>query len=111
MSHNGPILVDAAAVTALSDQMQELKDEINNVLQRYEEVVNHTHQSGGFTGAAGVAHVSTTAQIKQAQANTNARFEMINQLLRSGAQTYSQGDDDNRAQVLSLGGQSSLRWT
>ncbi|KPN47691.1 WXG100 family type VII secretion target [Mycobacterium intracellulare] len=111
MSHNGPILVDAAAVTALSDQMQELKDEINSVLQRYEEVVNHTHQSGGFTGGAGIAHVTTTAQIKEAQDHTNARFEMINQLLRSGAQTYTQGDEDNRSQVLSLGNQTSLRWT
>ena len=49
------------------------------------------------------------AEIKDAQMKIQTRFQSVNDLLRSGATTYTSTDEDNAHSVASVA--SSLRFT
>jgi WXG100 family type VII secretion target len=98
-----PTVVNAAAVNSLANQMDELSHRAQDVLSRYEEAIQ-AGQNGTFQGAAGLANISTGAQVKEAQMKIQTRFQSVNDLLRSGASTYSNTDADNQSQLHNVAG-------
>ncbi|WP_431241071.1 WXG100 family type VII secretion target (plasmid) [Mycolicibacterium aichiense] len=103
------IKVDHGSVVALANQMDELSHRAQDVLARYEEAVNHAHASQALRGSAGSTNLVTGAEIKDAQLKIQARFQAVNDLLRSGATKYTGADEENAHNVASVAG--SLRFT
>jgi uncharacterized protein YukE len=104
-----PTTVNHSAVIALANQMDELSHRAQDVLARYEDAVQAAQSSQTLNGAAGNANITTGAEVKEAQMGIQTRFQMVNDLLRSGATTYTSTDEDNAHQVASVAG--SLRFT
>ena len=101
--------VNAASVNALANQMDELSHQAQDVLARYEAAVEHAQSEQILNGQAGSANLVTGAEIKEAQMKIQTRFQRINDLLRSGATTYTSTDEDSAHSVASVA--SSLRFT
>lgn len=101
--------VNHAAVVALANQMDELSHRAQDVLARYEDAVQHAQSAQIFNGVAGSTNVVTGADIKEAQMKIQMRFQNVNDLLRSGASTYTSTDEDNAHAVASVA--SGLRFT
>ena len=101
--------VNHASVVALANQMDELSHRAQDVLARYEEAVQHAQSGQVLNGAAGSTNLVTGAEIKDAQMKIQARFQAVNDLLRSGASTYTSTDEDNAHQISSVA--SSLRFS
>jgi hypothetical protein len=104
-----PTHVNHGQVVGLANQMDELSHRAQDVLQRYEDLVNHGHSGGSLVGAAGQANLVSSGQIKEAQLKIQHRFQQVNDLLRQGASMYSSADDDNHQRLASL--PSQMRWT
>jgi uncharacterized protein YukE len=101
-------VVDAAAVNHLANQMDELSHRAQDVLQRYEDCIQHAQSAQILNGGAGWANISTGAQVKEAQLKIQTRFQQVNDQLRSGASTYTTVDDENKGHISGVG--SSLRY-
>ncbi|GAB4978954.1 hypothetical protein [Mycobacterium avium] len=101
--------VNHAAVVALANQMDELSHRAQDVLSRYEAAVQHAQSAQILNGAAGSTNLVTGAEIKDAQMKIQTRFQAVNDLLRSGATTYTSTDEDNAHSFASVAG--SLRFT
>ncbi|MEB3033347.1 WXG100 family type VII secretion target [[Mycobacterium] nativiensis] len=101
--------VNHGAVVGLANQMDELSHRAQDVLARYEESVQHAQSGQILNGAAGSTNLVTGAEIKEAQMKIQARFQSVNDLLRSGAHTYTSTDEDNAHQIASVA--SGLRFT
>lgn len=101
--------VNHAGVVGLANQMDELSHRAQDVLSRYEADVQHAQSAQVLNGNAGSTNVVTGAEIKDAQMKIQHRFQQINDLLRGGANTYTNTDEQNAHQVASVA--SSLRFT
>lgn len=96
-------VVNAAAVNHLANQMDELSHRAQDVLQRYEDVIQHAQSAQILNGSAGWANVSTGAQVKEAQLKIQSRFQQINDALRSGGSIYTSQDEDNKGHIEAVG--------
>lgn len=103
------IQVNHAAVVNLANQMDELSHRAQDVLARYEDAVQHAQSGQILNGAAGSTNLVTGAEVKDAQMKIQTRFQSVNDMLRSGASTYTNADEDNAHQVASVAG--SLKFT
>ena len=92
-------VVNAAAVNNLANQMDELSHRAQDVLQRYEDIIQHAQSGQILNGAAGSANIVTGAQVKEAQLKIQARFQAVNDLLRSGASIYTVHDETNKGHI------------
>jgi hypothetical protein len=101
--------VNHSAVVNLANQMDELSHRAQDVLARYEDAVQHAQSGQVLNGAAGLTNLKTGAEVKEAQMKIQARFQAVNDLLRSGAGTYTNTDEDNAHQVASVA--SSIRFS
>jgi uncharacterized protein YukE len=101
--------VNAGSVVALANQMDELSHRAQDVLARYQAAVEHAQSAQILNGQAGTSHLVTGAEIKDAQMRIQTRFQAVNDLLRSGASTYTTTDEDNAQAVSSVA--SGLRFT
>jgi uncharacterized protein YukE len=103
------IEVDHGSVVNLANQMDELSHRAQDVMARYQDAVQHAQASQIFGGGAGDTNVVTGAEIHDAQMKIQTRFQSVNDLLRSGAATFTGADEHNASQIASVG--SSLRYT
>lgn len=101
--------VNHGAVVGLANQMDELSHRAQDVLARYEESVQHAQSGQILNGAAGSTNLVTGAEVKEAQMKIQARFQSVNDMLRSGANTYTSTDEDSAHQLASVA--SGLRFT
>ncbi len=101
----GQTVVNHESVVNLANKMDELSHRAQDVLARYEDAVHSAQAS--FTGAAGTTNISTTAEVKDAQMKIQTRFQAVNDLLRTGATTFTGHDEDNAHQIASVA--SSIR--
>jgi negative regulator of replication initiation len=103
------IHVDHSSVVNLANQMDELSHRAQDVMSRYQEAAQHAQASQVFDSGAGDTNVVTAAEIHDAQMKIQTRFQAVNDLLRSGASTFTNSDEQNAHQIASVG--SSLRYT
>jgi uncharacterized protein YukE len=99
----GPIQVDHGAVVDLANKMDELSHRAQDVLARYSDAVQHAQSAQILNGTAGNTSVVTGAEIHDAQMKIQSRFQSVNDLLRSGASTYTNTDHDAAQAVASVG--------
>jgi uncharacterized protein YukE len=100
--------VNHAALVNLSSQMDELSHRAQDVLQRYEDTIQHAQAAQILNGSAGNTNINTGAEVKEAQMKIQTRFQQVNDLLRSGAGQYTNADEDNSQQLASV--QSHIRF-
>ena len=98
----GPIKVDHAAVVNLANQMDELSQRAQDVLARYSNAVQHAQSAQILNGTAGQTNLVTGAEIHDAQMKIQTRFQAVNDLLRGGASTYTNTDQDAAQAVASV---------
>jgi hypothetical protein len=101
--------VDHGSVVNLSNQMDELSHRAQDVMARYQDAVQHAQSAQVLNGAAGSTNLVTGAEIHDAQMKIQARFQAVNDLLRSGASTYTNTDESSAHEISSVAG--SLRYT
>ncbi len=97
-----PTTVNHAAVVNLANQMDELSHRAQDVLARYSDAVQHAQSAQILNGNAGQTNLVTGAEVKDAQMKIQSRFQAVNDLLRQGAGTYTNTDDDNAHAVASV---------
>lgn len=88
-------------VDHLVAQMDGLRQRAIDILQRYDDAYTHL-SAAALRGQAGHANFVTSAQIKDAQAKIQARFEQVNQVLHGGNVAFANAEADNAQQVQSL---------
>ncbi len=94
--------VDHGSVVDLANKMDELSHRAQDVLSRYKDAIEHAQSAQYINGDAGVANLNTGADVEQAQRKIQARFQSINDLLRSGASNYTSTDQSNAHSVASV---------
>jgi len=103
------IKVDAAAVNDLANRMDELSSRAQSVLQRYEQSHSEIAAAGGFKGDAEAASTKTGLEIHAAQMKIQAKFQHVNELLRSNASRYTNTNEENASHIQQVAG--GLRYT
>jgi WXG100 family type VII secretion target len=99
-----PTKVNHASVVNLAGQMDELSQRAQNVLQRYEDTVQHAQAAQILNGGAGNTNLVTAAEIRDAQMRIQQRFQQVNDVLRSGAGHYTNADETNASAIAGLQG-------
>lgn len=105
---NQPILGNAAQMTGLAGQLNEISHTIVSALGEYEEAV-HNASAATLVGQAGSANVTTTAQIKDAAMKVQHRFQEINRLLTQSGGHMTNTDEENHQRLAQI--PSQLQWT
>jgi uncharacterized protein YukE len=75
--------------------MNDISQSIQSVMSNYDQHSTELHHSGGLQGAAGMGNLSTSAQILEAQARIQHRFQALNDLVRQAAHGYTSTDENN----------------
>jgi hypothetical protein len=104
-----PTTVNHGSVVDLSNKMDELSHRAQDVLTRYKDAVEHAQSGQILNGDAGLANLKTGADVQEAQLKIQMRFQNVNEMLRGGASTYSNADQQNAHEVAAVAG--SIRFS
>lgn len=95
-------VVGHSELMSFADAMNDISQGIQSVLSNYDQHSTELHHSGGLQGAAGMSNLSTSAQILEAQARIQHRFQALNDLVRQAAHGYTSTDENSAQQIASV---------
>jgi|SRR5271156_2430973 len=97
-------VVGHSELLSFADAMDDLSQSMQSVLRNYDQHSTDLHASGGLQGAAGQSNLSTSAEILQAQARIQHRFQALNDLVRQAAHGYTNTDQNSAQQIQAVAG-------